>query len=210
MTILELLRINKPTADTARQTVETLEEKTAAASAWQRQCQVELDAALLAAAEGLSDAATVAKARKAFEQARQAANDAEAALRGARQRLSDAGAAERDSEIAKRWQRVHELCKKRADYARLIETQLAGLGEQVKTLLELSAQIHETAPAELDLHASLLLTGDLRAAIRERLWLHGVDTGGPFSEWELLRRPNLAERVEAGNEALHAMEGSHK
>lgn len=203
MTILELLRINKPTADNARQTVETLEDKSAAASAWQLQCQTELDAALLGQAEGLADGAAVQKARKAFEQARQAANDAEAALRGARQRLSDAGAAERDSETAKRWAKVAELSKRRLGHAQLIETQLAGLGEQVKTLLELSAQIHETAPGESDLHASLLLTGDLRAAIRERLWLHGVDTGGPFSEWELLRRPNLAERIEAGN---HAME----
>jgi len=203
--ILELLRINPPSAETARATVAQLEEKTAAASAWLEQCQAELDAALLAAAEGLADAAQVSRARKTAEQARQAANDAEAALRGARQRVADAEAVTRDAATAERWKKIAELCKRRQDYAALIETQIAGLGEQVRMLLQLSAEIYEIDPGEVDIAASALSQSDLRNAIREQLWRHEVVSGSPWSTWELLRRPSLIERIEAGNEALHAM-----
>lgn len=204
MSILDLLLSKPPTAATARATVETLEEKSAAASAWLEQCQTELDAALLAAAEGLADAAVVTKTRRAFEQARQAAQDAAGALAGARRRLGDAQAAEADSERLKRWRQVQELCRQRADYAGMIETQIAGLGEQARMFLKLSAEIYEIVPGEADIAATALSQSDLRNAIREQLWRHEVVSGSPWSTWELLRRPSLSERVAAGNEAIEA------
>ncbi len=186
-------------------TLETLQARCTDAEGWRDQCEHALQAALLAQIDGAADAGTVAKARKAAEQARQGANDAALVLAAAQRRSEATAAADVAAETARRWQRVDALAAERAEIGAQIGQQIADLGASVRKLIETSREIGTTAPARIDNDASVVGDWLLLTLIREGLQLHGVLAGTgclPFSKWELERRPGLTERIAAGNEFL--------
>jgi hypothetical protein len=185
--------------------IESLQARLSDAEAWAQQTESELQAALLAQVDGTADAGTVAKARKAAEQARQGANDAALVLAGAQSRNVATGAAAAAAETARRWQRVEVLAAERAEIGAQITQRISDLGGSVRQLIVLSREIATTAPGKIDHDAAGLGDWLLLTLIREALQQHEVIAGAgclPFSKWELERRPSLNQRIAAGNENL--------
>jgi hypothetical protein len=206
MSILDLLKGHKPTPEQAQATLERLHEEQREAQAWLIASEAELAAALLDKAEGVLDGAGIAKSRKAVADAKQAIQDAELTLACAERRLDAAAGDEAARLQAVRQKEVVALCKQRHALGLKYQKQAVDLASIVAQTEELTAEIYSLLPGNPDVTATLTSRADLYQAFREQLARAGATPWsiGPFSPWELERRPDLLARIEAANEMLGA------
>jgi|GEM_PF-3053548 len=202
MRFTDMLKSKLPTLEQARATVDNLETKLEQATDQAATAEAELNAALLAHEEGTIQQAELAKARKAAEATRQTLQDAQGALTGARQRLADAEAQEALNERETARQAALNLAAERVKLARQIEKQTAALAESMRQLQDQSEEVRQGYPGQIDPTATLIGPRDIFDALQENLWRHGVVIGGAFSQWELERRPSLAEKLETAKSYL--------
>jgi chromosome segregation ATPase len=200
----ELLRGKKPTIPQARETVERLTEQAEHAPVWLEQCQQELADALLAQVEGLADAGAIAKARKSLVEAQEAVSDSIAALDGARRRLAQVEGESNDKELAANKMRIRRLADERLKLALRFQKLAVETSVVISELQETAGEIYSMLPKEVCLTATLLNRGDLHSALQEQIRRAGASpwSAGPFCEYELERRPDLASRFEAANSVL--------
>lgn len=206
MSILDLLKGNKPTPEQAQATLEKLRDEQREAQAWLIQAEAELADCLLAKTEGILDGAGIQKSRKAVADAKQAIRDAELTLACAERRLDAAAGDEAARLQAERQKEVAVLCKQRHALGLKYQKQAVEIASIVAQTEELTAQIYSLLPGNPDVTATLTSRADLHQAFREQLARAGATPWsiGPFSPWELERRPDLLARFEAANEMLGA------
>ncbi len=204
MSLLEKLNLQKPTLEQANATVNSLIRKLEQATGKAATADAELNAALLGYEEGTLPAAEVAKARKAAEAARQTLQDTQGSLAAARQRLADAEAQEAQSEREKARQAATTKASERVKLSARIEKKVSALAEDMRELQALSEEIRQGYPGQLDAAATLTGPRDTFDALQETLWRHGVVLDGPFSQWELERRPSLAEKMNTAKNFMEA------
>ncbi len=204
MSILDLLKGNKPTPEQAQATLEKLRDEQREAQAWLIQAESELADCLLAKTEGILDGAGLAKGRKAVADAKQALSDASMTIAGAEQRLSNANSEANEKELTLRRKRIAELCEQRIKQALKFQKLAVDMATAINQLQETAGEIYSTLPKEVCLTAALLNRGDLHSALKEQLSRAAAQpwSPGPFCEYELERRPDLAARVAAANEIL--------
>ncbi|WP_029134372.1 hypothetical protein [Sedimenticola selenatireducens] len=205
MKFTDMLKSKQPTTEQARATVTNLESKVATATDNAAQAEAELNAALLAHAEDSIDQATLTKARKAATDAKQAVADTQGSLTAARHRLADAEAQEAQNQREKARQAATTKASERVKLSTRIEKKVAALAEDMRELQALSEEIRQGYPGQLDAAATLTGPRDTFNAMMETLWRHGVVLDGPFSQWELERRPSLAEKMNTAQSYMEDM-----
>jgi hypothetical protein len=201
----ELLRGKKPTIPQARETVERLTEQAEHAPVWLEQCRQELADALLAQAEGLADADALAAARKSLVEAQGVVSDTNAALEGARRRLAEIEGESNDRELAANKIRIRRLADERLKLALRFQKLAVEMATAINEIQETAGEIFTLLPPSgVCLTAALLNRGDLHSALQEQARRANAVpwSPGPFCEYELERRPDLAARVEAANSVL--------
>lgn len=205
MKFTDMIKSKQPTAEQARATIASLETKLEQAIGKTGEAEAELNAALLGYEEGTIQQAEVAKARKAAEAARQTLQDAQGSMTAARQRLVDAEQAETQGEKEAARQAATTKAGDRVKLSARIEKKVSALAEDMRELQALSEEIRQGYPGQLDAAATLTGPRDTFDAIQETLWRHGVVIGSGFSQWELERRPSLAEKFETAKTYMEEM-----
>lgn len=204
MSFIEKLTAFKPPLVQAEQTVANLESRLTEALAWAKQCDQELEAALLGEVEGWTDLPTVKKTRTAAADAHQTVSDTRKALEGARRRLDAAMGDASAAEDQKRRKRLAELAEQRHSLGLRFQKAAIEISAAINQLEATSAEIFQLLPGKPDVTATLTSRADLHHALREQLQRAGATpwSPGPFSAWELERRDDLLARIEKANEAM--------
>lgn len=180
----------------AREAIPRLEQKLEDASAKATTAEAELRDTLLAFEEGSAPLAQLNKVRKTATEVKQVVADAEGSLAAARHRLTVFEEHEREKAAETAKQATIKLAGERGKLGAQVEKQAATLAASILQLQEMSAQVGQTYPGEIDPTACMIGPRDVFDAVREILSLHGIEVNGPFSQWELERRPSLVEKLE--------------
>jgi hypothetical protein len=147
----------------------------------------------------------LSRAKQDYALAKQNVADIKGALEAAQQSLLDAQAREKLEAEQFVGKALKKLSAQRLTVAKQIEQQTADLAASIRQLQDLSEQIGQTLPEEIDSTAAMAGPRDTFNTVQENLWLHGVVTGAPFSKWELERRPSLVEKLETAKTYLENM-----
>lgn len=204
MSILDLLKQNPPTAEQCRETIRRLKDQQAFSAAALAEAESELSAALLAQAEGLTDNAGIAKARKDVAAASLALHEGGIALAAAEQRLDQVEGDDAQRQLTKNRKLIAELSEHRHKLALRFQKNAVELAVLVNQIEEATAEIFQLLPGKTDVTATMTSRADLHQAMRLQLARAGATpwSPGPFSPWELERRADLVSRIEQANEAI--------
>ena len=176
--------------------------------------QTAAEAAQHALAEALADgnALPITRARKAAQEAAQAVSDAIAVADILKQREQAVEAKRRAADQAERRAKVAALATERLEAARVVEKIAVDLGEAYETLLKTSQSIADISPDELEDTTGLIRGQQIMYAYFEQLQRSRCLLGKPIvglTEWELMQRPALSDKIRAANDYLSTMEVRH-
>lgn len=204
MNVLELLKINLPSLEQSRETVGRLREEKVFVAAALTEAEAELAGALLAKAERITDGAGIPGARKRVADGKQQLREIELALVAAECRLEAAEGDDAAKELAKRQKQIKELCEHRHKAALKYQKLCVEVASVVRDIEDTTGELFSILPGKTDVTATMTSRADLYQAMREQLARSGGSpwSPGPFSAWELERRPDFLGRIEAANETI--------
>jgi hypothetical protein len=146
------------------------------------------------------DVSSIAKARKAYETAKQAHDDAVLAQGALDRREVHAKAEHLAAVKAAQRAEVARLVAERGKAADQAATLIAELGEVVAKLNDLHKEILIQLPGGFDGdHACMTAFND---RLLGEFWRKHALTGSPWSDWEMARMADLRQQVNTGNKYL--------
>jgi hypothetical protein len=149
------------------------------------------------------DVQDITEARRAFDAAKQAHDDALLAQESLRRREVQAEQERIADAVAKQWAHIGKLADERDVLAAKIEKAIANLAEPFARLTEINGEILAALPARIDSDRAHLRHP--HSLVIEALWRSNLLAGSPLSAWELDRKPTMTERFKEGGDYLRGV-----